>query len=359
MKCGFEPREEKRLRKLVCWLIALIVIAAIYFTWQGIENSKVYYVEKHAELAPTAEIANVPFGIKMKVWGMPWEDIVWDDEEKYLHMTIRNSTGTITNAEELRTYHMTPSGLLQGGEPLEMREIRGLLTVRLEHRFENHILTLTDKRYQKELCQIDLSEVMEEGQTVSGISVGYRTDITIDENGEKIYLYVTPGYQIEGVPEKIIYENMPVLKAEIIWNYDDVQWAVYNIGEFDVAWINEESDAVLAKIQKIDENGLTYNEVEWINETGARRQELRDKGLEIAENMIFIYDQKEEYIDIPFSEDCEFLASTGKDHNRLVCLDKEEMLQRVKREKNEKIVYYLVIEDEKIVKLQEQYVTKY
>ena len=88
-------------------------------------------------------------------------------------------------------------------------------------------------------------------------------------------------------------------------------------------------------------------------------QELRDKGLEIAENMIFIYDQKEEYIDIPFSEDCEFLASTGKDHNRLVCLDKEEMLQRVKREKNEKIVYYLVIEDEKIVKLQEQYVTKY
>lgn len=358
MKYGFEPKEEKQIKKLLAWLIVLIVIAVIYFVRQGIENSRVYYVEKRAELIPTADTKSVPFGNMIKVWGMPWEDIIWDDEGKYLKMTIRNSTGTITNAEELRIYHMTPSGLLQGGVPLEMHKIRGLLTIRLEHQLEDKVLTLTDKKYQKELCQIDLSEVLEDGQMVSDISVGHRSDITIDKNGEKIYLYITPGYRIENVPEKVVYKNMPVLKAEIIWSFDEQRWEEYEIGDFEVVWINEETDAILTRIEKIDKKGLSYNEVEWIDSTGSRRNELRDSGIDVPEG-VYIYDQEEELKEASFSENCEFLAVAGKDHHKLICLSEDEMIRRIRRERDEKILYYLVIEDGEIVRLQEQYVTKH
>lgn len=357
MKYGFEPKEERRFKKIVLWLIVLIIIAVIYFTWQVVEKSKVYYVEKRPELAAVADTSNIPFGIMMKVGAMPWEDIVWNDETKMLHMTIRNSTGTITNAEELRTYHMTPSGLLQGGEPFEMREIRGLLMIRIEYEFENNILTLIDKKHQKELCQIDLAEILEDEQTVSGISVGYMSDITISKE-EKMHLYITPGYQIEGIAGKIFYKNMPTLKAEIEWEYDDDRWATYEIGELDVAWINEETDAILTRITEIDKSSLSYDEVEWVNVTGERATEL---GLHMGNvpAEIYIYDEMEEIKEAVFAEDCEFLAVNGMNHDKLICLGKEQMVRRVKRERDEKMVYYLVIEDGEIVKLQEQYVTKH
>ncbi|MBQ8858050.1 MAG: hypothetical protein IJ024_07915 [Lachnospiraceae bacterium] len=359
MKYGFDIKEEKRFKKIVRWLVLLIIIAVIYFTRQAIESSKVYYVEERTELAPAADSSNIPFGIMMKVGAMPWEDIVWNDETKMLHMTIRNREGTIENAEELRTYHMTPSGLLQGGMPLSCSDVRGLLTIRLEYRFENSMLTFVDKKYQKELCKIDLSEALENGQSVNGISVGQMSDITISENGEKIYLYIIPGYKVEEIPGKVFYKNMPMLKAEIAWEYDDNVWnASYEIGEFDVAWINEEPDAILTRISEIDKNGLRYDEVEWVDSRSTRRNELTDQGAALPEG-ICIYNETEEVKEAVFSEDCEFITVNGMNHDELLYVNKEQMIRRIKWERDEKVVYYLVIEEGQIVKLQEDYAKGY
>lgn len=353
MKYGFEPKEEQKIKKIIFWLILLIVIAVIYFTGQAIEASKIYYIEKRAELVPVADTSDIPFGIMLKVRGMPWEDILWDEETKILHMTIKNNTGTITNAEELRTYHMNGAGSLDGGVPFNMGKYRGLLTIRMDYRFEDQVLTLIDTKYQKELCQIDLSEELEEEQIVSGISIGYMQDITI---GETIRIYVTPGYQIEGIPEKIFYKNMPTLQAEIAWEYDDIKWATYEIGELHVAWMNEEEDAILAKIPEIDENGISYDEVEWVNVTGKRASEL-DLHMGNVPSGVYIYNETEELKEAELSESCEFIAVDGMNHDKLICLDKDKMIRRVKKQKDDStIVYHLVIEDGEIVKLQEQYV---
>lgn len=107
-----------------------------------------------------------------------------------------------------------------------------------------------------------------------------------------------------------------------------------------------------------DKNGLSYDEVEWINESGSRRQELRDQDVEVPTG-IYIYNEAEINEEAVFSEDCEFLAVDGMNHDKLICLSKEQMVRRIKWERREKIVYYLVIEDGQIIRLQEQYVTKH
>lgn len=354
MRYGLEPKEERKIKKILFWLILLIVIGIVYWSVQAIESSKVYYTEERAELAPLVEKADIPFGVYVKIWGMPWEDICWDEDNQLLHMTLKNNSGTITNAEELRTYHLTSGGTVMGGMPLDMEEYRGLLMIRMDYHFQENVLTLIDRKYQKELCQIDLSEELEEGQSVSGISVGYMADITI---GETLNLYVTPGYQIEGISGKIFYRNMPTLQAEISCEFDDSSWATYEIGEFQFAWMNEETDSVLTNITDFDETKLSYDEVEWVNVAGNRATEL---GLHMGNvpSGVYIYNEVEELEEAVFSENCEFIAVDGRNHEKLICLEKDKMLKRLRKQNDDSKVYHLVIEDGEIVKLQEQYISK-
>lgn len=170
-------------------------------------------------------------------------EIYWSSEKRLLQMALPVYTGNGVNAEALYVFEATESGYMAGGAPFVLENYRGLLTIRMDYIFENEVLTLIDTKYDKELFQVDLSEMLDHAEAetrnrnVTGISIGYMVDFVL---GDEIVMYVIPGYKLEGMEENIYYEHMPMLKTSITYELSDMNTGgTYEIGEFSVIWPDE------------------------------------------------------------------------------------------------------------------------
>ncbi len=122
----------------------------------------------------------------------------------------------------------------------------------------------------------------------------------------------------------------------------------------------EERTTILVYIHSLDSTGMTFDQIEWVNDPSERATEL---GIPPSStpNGYYIHNEAEETETLPFAENC--LVHILDWHNGYVSLDlnlEEFILTMAERTKSDgtiiPIPYHVTIEKGEIIDIQEQYI---
>lgn len=157
----------------------------------------------------------------------------WNEGKKQLQVALNIYTGTGADAQELHVLQQYSTGTLQDFV-LDLNGYEELLMQRIEYSFDKDTgrLTFYDNHSGELLAEAELPEDKEAaGLEITSIEMGCISHFIL---GDEITLQVQVGYCREGThmaEYDYVNEEIPVLEAELILNWDDSGIIIFELGE--------------------------------------------------------------------------------------------------------------------------------
>lgn len=157
----------------------------------------------------------------------------WNEGKKQLQVALNIYTGTGADAQELHVLQQYSTGTLQDFV-LDLNGYEELLMQRIEYSFDKDTgrLTFYDNHSGELLAEAELPEDKEAaGLEITSLEMGCISHFIL---GDEITLQVQVGYCREGThmaEYDYVNEEVPVLEAELILNWDDNGIIIFELGE--------------------------------------------------------------------------------------------------------------------------------
>lgn len=118
---------------------------------------------------------------------------------------------------------------------------------------------------------------------------------------------------------------------------------------------NEFTSEVLAYINRLDDTTLAFDRVEWVTVPSERAAEL-GIAVDDAPNGFRVYNETEKAEELPLADNCSFKPLDWYGNYERIDVTREEMQRILDERKGTNIPYHLMLENNKIVEIVEQYV---